>query len=95
MTTLTLGTNGPSPDPLTIPTGNRSVTIANNLGATVVLTISPAGFLNPSDPGDSSKITVTTGADGWTGTAGSSGTYEYDDPSSNERSTRNGTINVG
>ena len=96
MTTLTLDTTGPSPNPLTVPTGDRSLTIANNLGAEVVLTIDPAGFLNPSDSGDPSHVTVVIGADGWSGTVGATGgTYEYVEPNSTKKSTRNGTINVG
>jgi hypothetical protein len=91
MTTLTLdlGT-GPTPNPLEVNEG-ASVTITNNLGAEVEITLSSNGFLNPSPQ---SKITVPT--TGWTGTAGTTAgqvTYSYQEPTT-KRAMRNGTINI-
>lgn len=89
--TLTLDTTGPTPDPLDVPNNDRSISIVNNLGAEVTLTLTPAGFLNPST---SNTLSVPT--TGWSGTVGASGgTYEYSDPASNKRATRTGRINVG
>jgi len=89
MASLTLNTTGPTPSPLSATSG-ESITITNNLGASVVLTLNPAGLLNPST---GTSLTVPT--TGWSGTVGTtSGTYEYPEPG-NKRSTRSGTINVG
>lgn len=90
MPTLTLNSDGPTPNPLNVSNNDRSVTIVNNLNATVTLTLSPSGFLNPSN-GNQLEVPTT----GWSGTAGSTGTYEYADPSSNKRGTRSGRIVVG
>ncbi len=90
MATLTLSTTGPSPDSVTIPKGNRALTITNELGATVTLTLTPSGFLNPS-----SGSTLDVPTTGWSGTVGASGTYSYSEPGSEKRAPRNGTINVG
>lgn len=87
--TLNLGT-GPTPDPLDLATG-EAVTIVNNLGAEVVITLSANGFLNPSPQ---NQITVPT--TGWSGTAGNTmqdGTYSYQEPTP-KRAMRNGTINI-
>ncbi len=90
MPTLTLNSTGPTPDPLEVANNDRSVTIVNNLGSDVTLTLNPSGFLNPST-GNTLSVPTT----GWSGTAGSSGTYEYADPTSTKRATRTGRINVG
>jgi hypothetical protein len=90
MTTLTLNTDGPTPSPLPVSSGG-AVSIVNNLGADVTLTLSNAGLLNPS-----SGTSLTVPSAGWSGTVGnSSGTYSYSDSSSTKRATRNGRINVG
>lgn len=88
MATLTLDTTGPTPDPLDASNG-ESISVINNLGAEVVLTLSPPGLLNPSN---GSQLTVP--ASGWSGTVGNaSGTYEYVEPGA-KRNTRSGRINV-
>ena len=90
MATLTLGANGPTPNPVTASNPGRSLEIVNDLGAEVTLTLTPAGFLNPS-PG----ATLTVPTSGWSGTVGASGgDYSYTDPSSNQRATRSGRIDV-
>ena len=90
MATLTLGTNGPSPDPLAASSG-ESITVTNNLGADVTLTLSTAGLLNPS-----TGTSLVIPSAGWSGTVGNtSGTYSYSAPGSTQRATRNGRINVG
>jgi len=90
MPTLTLNPDGPTPDPLNVPQNDRSVTIVNNLNVAVTLTLSPPGFLNPSN---GNQLAVQTS--GWRGQAGASGTYEYADPNSREKGTRSGRIVVG
>jgi hypothetical protein len=88
--TLTLSTNGPTPNPLNVPNGDRSITIVNELNVSIELQLDPAGFLNPS-PG----ATLTVPTTGWTGTVGpSGGNYSYVDPSSTKKGTRSGRINV-
>ena len=87
---LTLNSTGPTPNPLAVPNNDRKVDIVNNLGSEVTLTLSPAGFLNPSN-----GATLTVPTTGWSGTAGASGDYSYSDPESSKRATRNGRINVG
>lgn len=90
MTTLTLSSTGPSPDPVTVPRGDRSLTITNDLGSAVVFTLSPAGFLNPSNGATLNvpvgNTDVTVGAQG--------GTYSYVDPTSSKKATRSGRIDV-
>lgn len=89
MATLSLDIGGPTPNPLAATNG-ESITITNNLGQDVILTLSPAGLLNPSN---GNQLTVPTA--GWTGTVGAStGTYSYIEPNV-KRSPRNGTIDVG
>ena len=90
MPTLTLNSTGPTPETLEVSKNDRSVTIVNNLGAEVTLSLNPSGFLNPS-AGDTLAVPVA----GQDVTAGSSGTYEYSDPTSNQRASRTGRINVG
>ena len=91
MTTLTLGANGPTPNPVSVSNPGRSLEIVNDLGVEVTLTLDPPGFLNPS-PGNTLSIPTT----GWTGTVGAAGgDYSYSDPSSTKRGTRSGRINVG
>jgi hypothetical protein len=90
MATLTLNTSGPTPNPLDVASG-EAVSIVNNLGAEVTLTLSVAGLLNPS-----SGTSLAVPTSGWSGRAGTtSGTYEYSNPGTTTRATRNGTINVG
>jgi hypothetical protein len=90
MPTLTLNPGGPTPNPLDVSVNDRSVTIQNNLNVAVTLTLTPAGFLNPST-GNQLEVSTT----GWTGTAGATGDYEYADPTSREKGTRSGRIVVG
>ena len=90
MPTLTLNPGGPTPNPLNVSANDRSVTIVNNLNVTVTLTLTPAGFLNPSN-GNQLEVPTT----GKTCTAGSTGDYEYADPTSREKGTRSGRIVVG
>jgi len=89
MATLTLGASGPTPDPLTATNG-ESITITNDWDEDIVLTLSIAGLLNPSQ-----GTSLTVPAAGWNGTVGTtSGSYDYVEPS-RERAPRNGSINVG
>lgn len=79
----------PTPSPLTVTNG-ESITITNNLGAEVLITMSHAGLFNPS-----TGTSLTVSSSGWTGTVGAtSGTYQYVEPG-RKREPRNGTINVG
>ena len=87
--TLTLTVNGPDPDEITIHGKERDVEIVNQLGVAVEFTLDPPGFLNPSQ-----GATLEVPATGKTVTAGASGCYSYEDPTSRERATRNGRINV-
>lgn len=88
MASITLNTSGPSPDPLSATSG-EAITITNSTGAAVVLTLSHAGLLNPSN-----GTTLNVPAAGWSGTVGTtSGTFSYPDGGV-KRGTRSGTINV-
>ena len=47
--TLTLSTNGPTPNPLNVPNGDRSITIVNELNVSIELQLDPAGVLELVD----------------------------------------------
>ena len=89
MPTLTLTTNGPDPEVLPVQRNDRQVTIDNQLGTEVVFTLDPAGFLNPSQ---GATLNVPAGESNVT--AGASGCYSYEDPTSRERAPRTGRIDV-
>jgi hypothetical protein len=90
MPTLTLGPNGPTPNPLTVQQNDRQINIVNGLGQAVVLELDPAGFLNPS-----SGASLTVPVAGWNGTVGANGgSYSYIDPTSEKKAPRNGRIDV-
>ena len=88
MPTLTLTTNGPDPEDLPVQKNDRDVVIDNQLGSTVVLTLDPPGFLQ------SRGATLDVPPGQMTVRAGASGCYSYEDPTSRERATRSGRINV-
>ena len=88
--TLTLSTNGPTPDPLTVPNNDREITIVNELNVSIELHLNPAGFLNVSQ-----GATLTVPTTGWSGRVGATGgSYSYVDPSSQKKGTRTGRIDV-
>lgn len=87
MTTLTLNTNGPSPDPLTIGKG-AALTITNAMSSSTTVTGDP-GLFNPA-PGE-----IAAGGS-WSGRVGNTDgtntyTYTTDSP---KRNVRSGTIDI-
>jgi len=87
--TLDLNESGPSPTPLSANAGDP-ITINNNIGSEVTLTLGNAGVFNPSQ-GTSLAVPTT----GWSGTIGNtSSDYSYP-VASLDAATRNGRINVG
>lgn len=89
MAALTLATGGPTPDPLSASSG-EAISITNQLGQNIVLTLSHAGLLNPSN-----GTSLSVPSAGWSGTVGTtSGDYSYNEPGKT-RAPRTGTIESG
>jgi hypothetical protein len=87
MADLALNNDGPSPATLD-DTNGGPISITNNTGAAVTLTMSHAGLINPST-GTSLEVPLA----GFNGTVGSTGgTYSYS--AGAELGVRTGTISI-